>query len=144
MKIVIRSIILLLVSTVYTHETYPWIHHWDEVTQEDTRVYTDSFKASLEDSGKKIKKLLLDHANARTSKVHVFNSQLKSILDTITTNLIKNAQNFAHEIRSEAQNTYDYKVNKRIHHSTAPSSSAIKNIKTHRKILTNQYNKRLS
>jgi len=143
-KIIVFNVIALLISTISADEnTHPWIAQWNRVAQEDTHVYTDNLKQTLEATGKKIKDLLVKHANARISKGHVFNNELKTILDSNTANLMQNAKNFAYEIRSEAQNAYDYKVNKRIHHSMVPSSSsAIKNTRRNRKVLVNQHNQR--
>lgn len=145
-KIIVLNAIVLLITTISaTETTYPWIAQWNHVAQEDTHVHTDNFKQTLEATGKKIKNLLLEHAKARISKVHVFNNKLKAILDSNTANLMKKAKNFANEIRSEAQNAYDYKVSKRIHHSMMPSSSsAIKNTRANRKVLVNQHNQRAS
>ena len=135
------------VMTSYAQETqHPWLKQWHPVTQEDITTHTEHVKNTLTDTSKNITDLLKEQAEARIPKAHIFNKKLKMILDANTIKLIQNAQKFEDEIRSEAQNTFDYKVNMKINPymlPQPPSSHATKAIRINRKVFSNYHTRKI-
>ena len=136
-------LVALTIPKLYCKEiVHPWVSQWDHIAQSDVELYTQYCNEVLNSTSQKIKSLLVQYAGARIPKGHVFNAQLQDILKTNTAQLIRKSRLFAHKIQAEAQNTFDYKINHRIHHALKPTSThSTKNIRPNRRVLGNHHNK---
>lgn len=144
MKIkIFGSIIMLSWLCIHANQkSYPWLKQWDYMYNKTIQTTFESFMSTLQSTHEKINALFIEQAQARIAKGHVFNNKLQQILDDNTLTLIQNAKKTARKIISIARNTFDYKVNNKIHHTLTPSSAhATRNTRPYRIVLTNTYNK---
>lgn len=141
-KLLLLCILVFTKNSMTNKKVTPaWYPQWDRVTQDDIKEYTEKFTNSLQKDVNEINALLLQHATAPVPKVSAFKRKLNDILEKSRGALKDLAKQFTKEIQSEAHNTYDYKIQKRINFSGAPKAAATtKIIRKNRRTLVGYHN----